>query len=144
MQAQQQTNEKFEQWCIVEIMGHNVFAGFVSERTLGGTAMIQVDVPEVDEEHPAFTKLFSSNAIYAISPTTEAHAREAARRIRQRPVTLYILPQPARQIEARVADPQDPEQDELLAEMSDDHWDDVNATRLSGGVVDDDDDDNPF
>lgn len=95
---EQQVNEKFEQWCIVEIMGHNVFAGFVTERTLGGTAMIQVDVPEVDAEHPAFSKLFSANAIYAISPTTEAHAREAAQRIRQRPVTLYILPQPARQL----------------------------------------------
>lgn len=98
---QQEISEKFEQWCIVEIMGHNVFAGFVTERTLGGTAMIQVDVPAVDEKHPAFTKLFSANAIYAISPTTEQHAREAAARIRQRPVTLYILPEPARQIEEK-------------------------------------------
>lgn len=93
-----QTNEKFEQWCIVEVMGHNAYAGFVTERTLGGTAMIQVDVPKVDEEHPAFTKLLSANAIYAITPTTEAHAREAAARIRQRPVTLYILPNPKPQL----------------------------------------------
>lgn len=97
-----QASEKFEQWCVVEIMGHNVFAGFVSERTLGGTAMIQVDVPEVDADHPAFTKLFSANAIYAISPTTEEHARQAAARIRQRPVTLYILPEPTRQLETRM------------------------------------------
>lgn len=126
---EKQTNEKFEQWCIVEIMGHNVFAGFVTERTLGGTAMIQVDVPEVDAEHPAFTKLFSSNAIYAISPTTEEHARAAAARIRQRPVTLYILPEPTRQLEARVVDR---EQAELDMEADDDHWND------------DDDEENPF
>lgn len=124
------TNEKFEQWCIVEIMGHNIFAGFVTERTLGGTAMIQVDVPEVDDAHPAFTKLFSSNAIYAITPTTEAHAREAAARIRQRPVTLYILPNAPRQIEARVADR---EQEELEMKAAGDHWDN-----------DQDEDDNPF
>src|SRR5687768_11858389 len=129
MEPQQQTNEKFEQWCIVEIMGHNVFAGFVTERTLGGTAMIQVDVPEVDENHPAFTKLFSSNAIYALSPTTEEHARAAAARIRQRPVTLYILPEPTRQIEAKVADR---EQAELEMEVADDHW------------GDDDDQESPF
>lgn len=115
-----QTPEKFEQWCIVEIMGHNVFAGFVTERTLGGTAMIQVDVPEVDEKHPAFTKLFSASAIYAISPTTEQHAREAAARIRQRPVTLYILPEPARQIEARINDDDDRKYGGMEADSDDD------------------------
>lgn len=109
---EQQTTEKFEQWCIVEIMGHNVFAGFVSERTLGGTAMIQVDVPQVDEEHPAFTKLFSANAIYAISPTTEEHARQAAARIRQRPVTLYIIPEPKR-LSAHVSDEGYPDDNDL-------------------------------
>ena len=101
---EQQASERFECYAIVEIMGHNVFAGFVSERTIGGAAMIQVDVPEVDAEHPAFTKLFSANAIYAISPTTEAHAREAAAQIRVRPVTLYILPEPKRQIAMSEAD----------------------------------------
>lgn len=91
-----QTSERFEGWCVVEVFGHNVFAGFVSERTIGGAALIQVDVPEVDESHPAFTKLFGAAAIYSITPTTEAHAREAAAQIRVRPVTLYILPEPKR------------------------------------------------
>lgn len=126
-----QAQERFEGWCFVEIMGHNVFAGFVSERTIGGTAMLQVDVPEVDQEHPAFTKLFSSGAIYAITPTTETHAREAAAQIRVRPVTLYILPEPKRLPVAQVADR---EMEELDMEASDDHY------------LDDDDenDDSPF
>lgn len=98
---EQTTADRFECWCIVEVFGHNVFAGFVSERTIGGAALIQVDVPEVDEQHPAFTKLFGASAIYSMTPTTEAHAREAAAQIRVRPVTLYILPEPKRQIEAR-------------------------------------------
>lgn len=119
MEPQANQSEKFEQWCIVEVMGHNVYAGFVTERTLGGTAMIQVDVPRVDEAHPAFTKLLSANAIYAITPTSEAHARQAAERIRQRPVTIYILPDPKPQLEARVADP---EQDLVDGELLDDHW----------------------
>jgi len=97
-----QTNEKFEQWCVIEQMGHNLYAGFVSERVIAGTAMIQVDVPEVDAEHPAFSKLLGASTIYGITPTTEEHARQAAARIRQRPLSLYILPEPTRQLEARV------------------------------------------
>lgn len=110
MEAQQ--TEKFECWCVVEVFGHQTFAGYVSERTIGGAALIQVDVPEVDEAHPAFTKLFGSAAIYAITPTTEAHAREAAAQIRVRPVTLYILPEAKSAPRlAQVADYLDPEGD---------------------------------
>lgn len=105
---EQQTAERFEQWCIVEVFGHNVFAGYVTERTIGGAALIQVDVPEVDEQHPAFTKLFGSAAIYSITPTTEAHAREAAAQIRVRPVTLYILPEPRRSLPVDAPGDNDP------------------------------------
>lgn len=91
-----QTSERFEGWCIVEIMGHQTFAGYVSEKAIAGAGMLQIDVPEVDERHPAFTKIFSPSAIYGLTPTTEAHAREAAAQIRVRPVTLYILPEPKR------------------------------------------------
>jgi len=95
-----QQTEKFECYAIVELMGHSVLAGYVSERVIGGAALIQVDVPQVDEQHPAFTKLVSASAIYAITPTSEQHAREAAAQIRVRPVTLYILPE-AKRLEAR-------------------------------------------
>lgn len=131
---EQQTAERFEQWCIVEVFGHNVFAGYVTERTIGGAAFIQVDVPEVDERHPAFTTLFGSAAIYSITPTTEAHAREAASQIRVRPVTLYILPEPKRQLEARA--------ERAMDSMSDE---DIEGYRYAdtqeGSRFDDDDDD---
>lgn len=93
---EQQSSERFEGWCVVEIMGHQTFAGYVSERAIAGAGMLQIDVPEVDAQHPAFSKLFSPSAIYGLTPTTEAHAREAAAQIRVRPVTLYVLPEPAR------------------------------------------------
>jgi hypothetical protein len=82
----------FEGWCIVELFGHNVIAGYCSERVIAGAAMLQVDVPAVTDR-PAFTKLFTSGAIYGLTPTTEEHARVAAERIQARPVTLYILPE---------------------------------------------------
>lgn len=91
-----QETERFEGWCICEIMGHQTFAGYVTERAIAGAGMLQIDVPAVDEKHPAFTKLFSPSAIYGLTPTTEAHAREAAAQIRVRPVTLYILPESRR------------------------------------------------
>lgn len=89
---EQQTTQTFESWAIIELFGHNVIAGLVSEQTIGGAALIRVDVPEVDDAHPAFTKFYGGGAIYAMTPTTEAHAREAAAQIRVRPVALYILP----------------------------------------------------
>lgn len=114
-----QASERFEGWCIVEVFGHNVFAGYVSERTIGGAALIQVDVPQVDDQHPAFTKLFGAAAIYSITPTTEAHAREAAAQIRVRPVTLYILPNP---VQPRLAQVADREQEDIDMDADDDHY----------------------
>ena len=40
---------KLETWAIVEVMGHNRFAGFVQQVPMGGAAMIRVDVPEIPE-----------------------------------------------------------------------------------------------
>lgn len=91
--------KQFEGWCIVELMGHNVIAGFCSEQVIAGTALLRVDVPHLDGNGDgfAFTKYFASSAIYGITPTTEEAARVAAGRIRARPVSLYILPDaPAR------------------------------------------------
>jgi len=115
--VEKQTTEQFEGWCIVEIMGHQTFAGYVTERAIAGAGMLQIDVPQVDEKHPAFTKLFSPSSIYGITPTTEQHAREAAAQIRVRPVTLYILPEPKSQRVAMIADR---EQEEIDMDAADD------------------------
>jgi hypothetical protein len=36
----------FKTWAIVEVMGHQTFAGFVQEQVIAGTAMLRIDVPE--------------------------------------------------------------------------------------------------
>ena len=82
---------KFETWAIVEVMGHNRFAGFVSERAIGGASLLQVDVPETDGR-PAFTKLLGVSSIYAITPCTEETARAAAQHYRLRAFHEYELP----------------------------------------------------
>jgi hypothetical protein len=73
--------EKFEQWCIVELFGHQRVAGFVTEQTIGGCSFVRVDVPA---KQP-YTRLFGNGAIYGITITDESTARKAAE---------YFAPQP--------------------------------------------------
>lgn len=89
--------EKFEQWAVVELFGHQVIAGLVSEQVIGGQGFVRVDVPAVNEK-AAFTKFYGAGAIYAISPCDEATVMEAVRRIQPRPITMFVyeraLPMP--------------------------------------------------
>ena len=82
---------KFEQWCILEIMGHQTYAGLVTEQTLGGASFVRIDVPE-SEGIPAFSKCFGAASIYCITPVTEEIARLRAKSLRQAPLSVYDLP----------------------------------------------------
>jgi hypothetical protein len=84
-------SQSFDSWAIVELFGHNVIAGRVSEQTIGGASFVRVDVPEIDDQ-PEFTKFFGGAAIYAITPTGEAEVRAACERLRVRPVKPYVIP----------------------------------------------------
>ncbi len=81
----------FSEWAILEIMGHNTFAGKVSEQTIGGASFVRVDVPAVDNLQ-AFTKLFGASSIYCITPVTEDVAIARAKTLRQQPMSVYDLP----------------------------------------------------
>lgn len=78
-------------WAIVELFGHSVIAGLVTSVQVAGTEMLRVDVPEMGEAEPGFTKFYGGGAIYAISPTDEATARAAVERLRPRPVTAWMV-----------------------------------------------------
>lgn len=68
---------EFKTRAIVEVMGHNEFAGFVSSETIAGAAMLRVDVPATTK-YSGFTKYLSTSAIYGISPCSEQTARARA------------------------------------------------------------------
>lgn len=113
-------------WAVVEVMGHNTFAGKVSEYVIGGTAFIRVDVPEIAEkvevQHgseytyptvPAFTKLIGAGSIYAITPCSEVIAREIAKRKRTVPVEVFNLEATHRRLAiAAVPELEDDDEDE--------------------------------
>ena len=83
---------KFEQWGIVEIMGHAQLAGRISEETIAGTALLRVDVPQKIEGESEFrTEYVGGNSIYRLRVTTEEVAREIARRSSAEPTYAYGL-----------------------------------------------------
>lgn len=110
--------EKFDQWAIVEVMGHKKYAGRVTEQQIAGAGLVRVDVPEVkvgEKVHPAYTKLIGPSSIYCITPVTEELARKAASRIAYEsgdPIPVYI-PQ-ERQIPATVPANDEDDNAELL------------------------------
>jgi hypothetical protein len=91
----QTTNSNFRSWCIVEIMGHQRFAGLVTEESLGGTNFVRIDVPETAGV-PAFTKLFGSGSIYCITPCSEETAKRAVEAFRKVPFYEFSALRPVR------------------------------------------------
>lgn len=86
-----ETPTKFDEWCVVELMGHQKIVGHCTEAALAGGAFLRVDVPEVQGK-PAFTRFFGSSAIYSINPTTEELARKMVAAYRNEPVSRFDLP----------------------------------------------------
>ncbi len=50
----EQTQQKFENWCLVELFGHQQIAGWVTEATIGGCALVRVDVPAINDRHAVY------------------------------------------------------------------------------------------
>ncbi len=82
--------ERFEGWCILELMGHSRTAGFVRTVELAGHGMLRVDVFCDDSESSDRTEYFSPGALYALRPVSEELARYTASEL-GRPITHYGL-----------------------------------------------------
>ena len=59
----------FEQWAVVELMGHRVRAGHVSEVEMFGGRMLRIDLHETSEKKIG-TEFYGAHAIYGITVTT--------------------------------------------------------------------------
>jgi hypothetical protein len=101
---------KFEEWAVVEVLGHLTYAGRVTAQNVGGCSFIRIEVPALDTtdrgDRPAFTKLFGQSAIYSITPVEEHVALAAARHLDSRPLSLYIpeLEPPMKRFRPLIAD----------------------------------------
>ncbi|MFD2961310.1 MULTISPECIES: hypothetical protein [Olivibacter] len=86
------TTEKFDLWCIVELFGHSKIAGRCTEQNVAGTNMLRVDVPETSV-NPAFTRFFNHAAIYAINPVSEDVAIFMADKLNTKPIDSWDIRQ---------------------------------------------------
>jgi hypothetical protein len=93
-----ETADKFDQWAIVELMGHRKLAGRVSEEIRFGVVMCRIDVPDVflppdSLPMPGFTQFYGGSSLYSVTPTSEEVCRRFTTYHRERPVEAYELPQ---------------------------------------------------
>ena len=108
------SDQKTEQFAIVELFGHARIAGRISEQTFGGAALVRVDVPEVtytergygeqpDITHTiaAHTRSLGGTAIYSINWVDEAAAKLAAQSIKHRPIQPYSMESALREMTDR-------------------------------------------
>ncbi|MGD9100039.1 MAG: acetyltransferase [Anaerolineae bacterium] len=112
------TDKTLDTWAIVELFGHSKIAGRVTEQQIAGGAFLRVDVPGVDGQQE-FTRFYGAGAIYSITPVSEEMARRTVEVINPRPVTVYGVVLPERQLSA--PEPEDvevwpPDDDELHEE----------------------------
>ncbi len=120
MSADQQST--FEGFAILEIFGHQKYAGYVKTEYYGGDAMFRCDVPPLMElekvtrggcyveveggrswvppgstvKQPAteaYSKLFGIKAIYAMTPCDEKACLAAVAELQPRPLILVKLPE---------------------------------------------------
>lgn len=84
------TQDKFESWAKVELFGHQVIIGKVSEAAIGGCNFLRVDVPGQGEAQ-AFTKFYGNGAVYAMTPVSEDVAMRLLNNYRTTPINTYEL-----------------------------------------------------
>lgn len=90
------TTESFDQWAILELMGHVRLAGKVTEESRFGVALGRIDIPTADG---FTTQYFGGSSIYRLTPTTEEIARGVALRNQPEPVHRWELPAPAKVVD---------------------------------------------
>lgn len=67
------TEEPFDQWGILELMGHIRVGGKVTEEQRFGATVGRIDIPTADG---VVTQYFGGSALFRFTPTTELIARE--------------------------------------------------------------------
>jgi hypothetical protein len=97
--AEESMPGRVDGWGILEVMGHRRLAGQVTEVEVCGARMLRVDVPDTSEEAAPdavhLTQFYPPSAIFCLTPTTEAKAREEASRLQPRPPRRWAgLPRP--------------------------------------------------
>lgn len=82
----------FEEWAVIELMGHARAAGRIREQQIAGAGFLRLDVPGADGEI-AYTRFYAPGAVYSITPVSQEVAVALAQRLNTPPVTRWEIPQ---------------------------------------------------
>jgi hypothetical protein len=85
------TTPTFDEWAIVELLGHRRLAGHLREVQVAGAGMLRLDIPAAGDD-PARTQFIAPGSVYALHPVDEDTARAAAQTWRPQPVQRWELP----------------------------------------------------
>ena len=94
-------NSDFNHWAVIEVFGHEKFAGEVSTAKVGDASMIMLEVPEVengDVTLPGFVKYINHSSVFSITPVSEEYAIKMASQLAQHPVQGYEHKEVIRQL----------------------------------------------
>lgn len=72
-------------WAVVDFLGHQRLAGRVSEVTVFGATMMQIEIPLEGGDFEV--RLRGGSTIYQLRPCSEGDARKCAEALRPRPWT---------------------------------------------------------
>lgn len=136
----------FTGWAVVEVFGHQRYAGYVTTEAFGQAVLFRVDVPPLEERErvtkhyeyaghvsvppgstvkeaavQGYTKFFGPGAIYALTPCTEDAAKKAVESMQSRKVSVIQL------AEERALPPREDEDVDDPNDFDDDDVDEVPA-----------------
>jgi hypothetical protein len=97
--------DKFEDWCILDLFGHTRIAGKVSEATIAGGAFLRIDIPGKDGA-AVMTQFYGPAAVFSMTPVAEDVARAFALSHQPVPATRWDM---SRQLPLRTVQDDDHE-----------------------------------
>lgn len=68
--------ESYHGWSVLELLGHRRVAGYVTEQTIAGAALLRVDIPLPDGA--TLTQFYAPASLYAMTPVSEEAAHLVA------------------------------------------------------------------
>ncbi|MEM1043517.1 MAG: hypothetical protein AAGI91_12920 [Bacteroidota bacterium] len=118
--------DSFDQWAVVELMGHQQTVGRVTEAQFPA-GFVRIDVfdtdpgPEGKDASPVFTRVVAPSAVYAINPVSREIAIGLSKRWTPRPVAAYEIRQLGPADENAIADAIEADIDDYDPTIDPDH-----------------------
>lgn len=76
----------FNEWAILELMGHRKIAGKITEESIAGQAFVRIDIYSADDKIE-LTQYYNPTSVYSLTPVEKKTAVDFS--IRHVPVPIY-------------------------------------------------------